>query len=82
MKAKVSEVFYKQRGIRKKSILFRDFAVVYLEKFAQEKKRSWKTDEKFLNAQLIPFFGKMRISEITSEDVSDFVIKRSFRFFL
>ncbi len=37
------------------------------------KKRSWKTDEKYLNVHLIPFFGSMELSEITPEHVSEFV---------
>ena len=76
LEAKVREIFNREHGIAKKTIGFVDFAAVYLEKYAKRKKRSWRTDEKFLNAQLIPFFGKMELSEITPEHVSDFITKR------
>jgi integrase len=76
MDAKVREVFECQYGIGKKKILFKDFAAVYLEKYARPKKRSWKTDEKFLKSQLIPFFGTLDIAQITPEHVQDFCLKR------
>ena len=73
LEKKVREAFNKEHGIFKKTIRFREFASVYLEKYAKVKKRSWKTDEKYLNVHLIPFFGSMELSEITPEHVSEFV---------
>jgi len=73
MEKKVREVFNKKF---KTTIKFLDFSDIYLEKYAILRKQSWKTDEKFLNAQLIPFFGEMTLNDITPEHVSDFVLKR------
>ena len=76
MEQKVREIFYRQHRIKMKSIKFREFAVIYLEKYAKPKKRSWQTDQKFLKGQLIPFFDEMELSEITPEHISDFIAKR------
>ncbi|HUU36914.1 MAG TPA: tyrosine-type recombinase/integrase [Candidatus Desulfaltia sp.] len=76
MEAKVREVFNREHGIKKKEISLGDFAVEYLEKYAKLRKRSWKSDEKFLSSQLIPFFGSKLLSAITSQHVSEFIIKR------
>jgi integrase len=74
MDAKVEEVRRKKRKV--KSITFHEFAPIYLEKYAKLNKRSYRTDEKFINTQLVPYFGVLEFSEITAEDVSDFVAKR------
>jgi integrase len=68
----------KQFGIPdKEKILFKDFARHhYLETYAKAQKASWKSDQKYLEAQLIPYFGKMYLSEITSRHVQEFVAKR------
>lgn len=76
MEKRVREVFNQQHGIRKKETKLKDFSVVYLEKYAKPKKKSWRTDWKFLNSQLVPFFGEMELSEITPKHVSEFVVKR------
>lgn len=76
MESKLRNVFSKRYGIKQKTIKFKNFAAIYLEKYAKPKKRSWKTDEKFLKSQLIPFFSEIELSEITPEHVSDFVAKR------
>ncbi|UCC38764.1 MAG: site-specific integrase [Candidatus Aminicenantes bacterium] len=71
METKAEEVKGTKNGV--KSIIFRKFAPIYLEKYAKRKKRSWKTDEKFINARLVPYFGDMLLTEITPEHVSDFI---------
>ncbi len=71
MEAKVREVSIKQN--ESKQITFREFAPVYLKKYAKQKKDSWKTDEKFINNRLLPYFGEMLLSQISTEDVSDFI---------
>ncbi len=76
MNEKVKEVFNSQYGAKQKTIKFKDFAEIYLKKYAKHRKQSWKTDEKFLNAQLKPFFGEMTLNDITPEHISDFVLKR------
>lgn len=76
METKVREVFNEQYGIRKKETKLKDFALTYLEKYAKPSKKSWQTDRKFLHSQLVPFFGEMKLSEITPKHVSEFVVKR------
>jgi len=55
---------------------FNEFEDVYLTNHAKPKKRSWRSDEKYLNAQLVPFFGEMELSEITPLHVRQFIVKR------
>lgn len=75
MDEKVEEV-KRKHGAHKVSITFREFAPIYMEKYAIPNKRSHYTDQKFLDAQLVPFFGDIELSKITPEHVSDFVAKR------
>ena len=75
----VEREFKKQFGIQnhKEKILFKDFARHhYLETYAKAQKASWKSDQKYLESQLIPYFGKMYLSEITSRHIQEFVAKR------
>jgi len=71
MEAKIKESFIQQYG--SKQITFRKLSSLYLNKYAKQKKESWKTDEKYINNRLLPYFGDMLISQISPEDVSDFV---------
>ena len=57
-------------------IIFSAFAEVYLNNYAKVKKRSWRTDEKYIRAQLKPFFGEIDLQEITPLHVSQFMVKR------
>jgi excisionase family DNA binding protein len=57
-------------------IKFSKFKDVYLTNHAKSKKKSWQSDEKYLNAQLVPFFGEMELSEITPLHVRQFIVKR------
>lgn len=70
--------FDREYSIRreKQKLGFREFADTYLTNYAKLKKRSWRTDEKYLNSQLIPFFGEMELGEISSFDVQKFMVKR------
>lgn len=60
----------------KKPVLFKDFADVYLENYAKPKKKSWRSDEKYLSAQLLRFFGDLMLSDVTPLHVSKFMVKR------
>ena len=56
---------------------FADFAQVYLENYAKVKKRSWRrSDMSYLKAHLIPWFGKMFLSEIKQFQVEQYIAKR------
>ena len=60
--------FFPEKIQRRREILFRDMAKLYLEEHAKVNKRSWKTDEERLK-RLIERFGDMRLSGITRQDV-------------
>lgn len=77
LKSEVSRIFNREyRKDKEQPIKFGAFAEVYLSNYAKVKKRSWRTDEKYLNAQLVPFFGKLDLHEITPLQVSHFMVKR------
>jgi len=61
---------------REKRITFCEFAKVYLESHAKPKKKSAKCDEGYLNGHLIPFFGKLELSEITPLHVQNFIVEK------
>lgn len=42
----------------------------YIEKHAQKFKRSWKEDERLLNREVIPLWGKLKAADITKRDVT------------
>lgn len=64
--------------IRKEKIRFEEFSEIYIRTYAVVKKRSWRTDQMYLKAQLIPFFGEMELSEITLLHVNKFIAKRKY----
>ena len=65
-----------RNGQRRESSKFLEFSDSYLKNYAKPKKKSWKSDMMYLNAQLIPFFGEMLLSEITPLHVNKFMVKR------
>jgi excisionase family DNA binding protein len=70
---------YKRQYQSKKerpAVSFKEFSEIYLENYARPKKRSWRSDKMYLDAQLIPFFGQLILSEITPFHVSQFIVKR------
>lgn len=60
---------------KKEKITARDASTVeglieeYLEKWAKPNKRSWKADERCLNKDVKPFWGKLKAAEITRRDI-------------
>lgn len=60
----------------KAAITFKEFSKEYIENYAKPKKRSWVTDQSFLRAHLIPFFGDMELSEITPLHVNRYMVQR------
>ncbi len=74
----VSEAYNRQYGHKqfKKEITFEEFAALYLENHAKPRKRSWTSDEKYLSAQLVPFFAELELSKITPFQVNKYVVKR------
>lgn len=63
-------------GRENEKVKFSRFKETYLTNYARLKKRSWRSDEKYLSSQLVPFFGEMKLSEISPLDVQHFMVKR------
>lgn len=52
-----------------KEISFEGLAGRYLEEYAKPNKRSWKEDERRINAYIIPAWGKRKVKDMTRADV-------------
>ena len=79
LQGKIREIFNSQCNpmAQKKHTRFKDFAEVYLRDYAQVKKRGWKkADRSYLAAHLIPAFGDIELSMITSHHVEQYMAAR------
>ncbi|QBR83839.1 site-specific integrase [Legionella israelensis] len=60
---------------QKRKIAVRDSSTIgglideYIEKWAKPNKRSWRADERCLNKDIRPVWGKRKVSEITRRDI-------------
>lgn len=61
----------------RKGETFEQVAGEYLEHHAKMKKKSWKQDERVINKDLVPEFGKQKAKEITRRDVRVFLERKS-----
>ena len=59
-----------ERLQEKKAETFGDLAAEYLERHAKVKKRRWKGDERTLNHDLLPVWGRKKAKNIKRRDVS------------
>jgi integrase len=50
-----------------------DLAKDYLEKHAKVHKRSWKEDDRILNANILPVWKHRKVAELTRRDVRDLI---------
>ena len=66
METKIRETSVKQ-------ITFRELAPIYLDNYASKKKDGGKTDKKYINNRLLPYFGEKLLMQISPTDVSDFI---------
>jgi integrase len=71
-----SELMNGRLSTNEQEVLFQDFAYEYLESYAKERKRSWESDQKYLNTHLIPFFQNKYLSEITPRDIKQYIDHR------
>jgi excisionase family DNA binding protein len=55
---------------------FKEFSEEYLREYAVKRKRSWRSDQCYLRGHLVPFFGNMRLSEITRQNVEQYSSRR------
>jgi integrase len=78
LKNEITKVFRSEYDIQspKTKAGFGEFAKIYLDNYAKVKKRSWESDQKYIRAQLVPFFGSMALHEINPLHVSQFISKR------
>jgi excisionase family DNA binding protein len=61
----------------KENISFKEFSVLYIENYAKVKKRSWRrSDDSYLKARLLPYFGNMALSEIRQFQIEQYIAKR------
>ena len=58
---------------RREADTFGDLALDYIEKHAKKKKRSWKEDQRMLNADVLPYWKDRLARDITRRDVRDLV---------
>lgn len=56
---------------------FEQVAKEYLEHHAKAKKKSWKEDERIINSDLLPEFGKRHAKDITRREVRAFLERKS-----
>lgn len=56
---------------------FEQVAKEYLERHAKTKKKSWKEDERVINKELIPEFGKRQAKDISRQNVRVFLERKS-----
>lgn len=50
-----------------------DLAKVYIEMWAKKKKRSWRDDDRMINAELLPHWRHKNVKEITRRDVRELI---------
>jgi integrase len=55
---------------------FEQVALEYLERHAKTKKKSWEEDERVINKDLIPEFGRQHAKDITRRDVRAFLERK------
>ncbi len=78
LKKKVTESFDSQYATtrRPEIMSFIALAEKYLEDYAKPKKRSWKTDKAYIEANMKPFFGDMLITAIGPLDGERYIKSR------
>jgi integrase len=60
-----------EREAVRKAPTIADLASKYLEGWAMPRKRSWKTDKRILEKDILPEWGRRKVKDITRRDVKD-----------
>ena len=60
---------------RKPRLTFKELAEVFLSDYSRIHKRSWKSDEKYLQ-EVVPFLGSMYLDKITPRHIQAYISKR------
>lgn len=76
LRTKVQNILKGQCGNDDGDLGFEEFSEEYLREYAVKRKRSWKSDQCYLKAHLVPFFGRLRLSEITRQHVEQYTSRR------
>lgn len=71
MEARIDSDFEKrqQKETEEKNIAIKTLVIEYLSKHAEQKKTSWKEDERILNKDVVPVWGDKKAKDITRRDV-------------
>jgi integrase len=56
----------------KKTLSFKDYCSIYMERHAKKHKKSWVEDQRRIDKYLIPAFGAVRLDAITRSDIAKF----------
>jgi integrase len=54
---------------RREASTFPELATEYLERHAKKQKRSWKEDERIINAELLPHWTHVKVRELTRREI-------------
>ncbi len=78
LQKKVAEIYAgdPRSRITAEPLRFDAFADMYVTKYAQVEKRSWKTDKAYIENSMKPFFRNVFLAEIKPLDVQEFVRAR------
>lgn len=74
-----AEVSDAQRGkyhFQKRKITFKEMADLFLEKYSEPNKRSWKSTDRVYTRNMKPFFGEIKLAKITPLMIEDYKIER------
>lgn len=74
----VAEIFNKEHnpGREREKIKFRKFADMYLDNYAKVNKKSWRCDQYRIEAHMKPFFGDLRLQDITPLSIEKYRAER------
>ncbi|MGP8050970.1 MAG: tyrosine-type recombinase/integrase [Desulfobaccales bacterium] len=64
-----------EREAERKAPTVADLASKYLEEWAMPRKRSWKTDKRILEKDVLPEWGQRKVRDVTRRDVKDLLRK-------
>jgi len=66
---------FTEREVERKAPTVEDLAFRYLKEWAMPRKRSWKTDKRILEKDVLPEWGQRKVKDITRADVRDLLRK-------
>ena len=67
-----SDIEQSKRDEKQKRLLdptVSDFATEYIERYAKERKKTWKEDQRILNYDIIPEIGKVRMNDVKKRHI-------------